>query len=131
MTFQGDLVGETRSQAGDCRGSVLVRRWVALFWGCCLEDSTVRRRLLRESGPAPAVSTCTERYCGQHYPRAGRRPGAPIVASWAGGGGGVSVEVFMVYSQDSVLQRCVERIIDVNVGMEEVFKVLSQDGEWV
>ena len=34
----------------------------------------------------------------------------------------------MVFSQDRVLQRSVEQIIDEDVGMEEIFKVFSQDG---
>ena len=43
----------------------------------------------------------------------------------------VSLVVVKVFSQDSVLQRFVKQIIDEDVGTEEIFKVFSQDGEWV
>ena len=47
-------------------------------------------RLLRESDPRPrGPLSPVQRYCGQHYIRLGRRPGAPKwVPGWCGAGGG-------------------------------------------
>ena len=53
---------------------------------CCPDESTVRCRLLRECDPAPAdPRALLRRYDGLYYIRLGWRPGAPTVASWAGG----------------------------------------------
>ena len=42
-----------------------------------------------------------------------------------------SLVVVKVFSQNRVLLGFVEQIIDELVGMEEIFKGFSQDGEWV
>ena len=71
---------------------------------------------------APANPTCTE-------PRSGFLDGVE------GGQGGRRRRrrcvVFKVFSQDRVLQRFVEQIIDEDAVVEEIVKIFSQDGEWV
>ena len=65
---------------GDCRGSVSSPGDLRV---------SLRTRLLRETDPAPAVSTCAERHCGQLTFLSGAAPRTQKwVPGWWGGGGG-------------------------------------------
>ena len=52
----------------------------------CLEDLTVQRRLLQESYPGPAVSTCTEDAATNIF-LSRAAPRSPKVGSWMVGEG--------------------------------------------
>ena len=134
---EGVCRGKTSPMMGGFRVVLVARPWSVASLGRAnhaFADSTLHRAMMPGQHylrSAPGIDGVGS---NRHRSQACTDDTVVNLRSWAGEGGrgdGASVKVFLVYSQDRVLQRFVEQNIDEDVGMEEIFKVFSQDSEWV